>query len=395
MQFILKIILMGINKVAQRSKVGFFVSKYFSQRDFAPNYFSGTNSGSSMSNIRVIGELAGYDKSIQDTDVGLLGGISTAVGSLTISGQGNLAFTIGTNGSISFDNYVVTNIVFDNLTHTIAASTTPTTDNGAGVIVLSGSGGTADTVTTAGGQGGTSIFLSGVGGAANTGTGAGGNGGDVSINAANGGPGTATGIAGIGGNVFVFAGNAGTNNGAGGNIGGSVYIDTGVGTGVGGSGNIFIGNAVASAMTIGNGNIGVAANGIWIFNNVIQGTIVDAQNTVSANVYTCPSGAAINQLVYINGADSVDLADNTSAGSAFPAIGFIAAKPTSTTCIVTWVGELGGFTGLVPGTVYFLGNSGAYTTAGSLPSPAVNQRVGVARNTTTMYLGFSHDYDIV
>lgn len=384
---------MGINKVAQRSKVGFFVSKYFSQRDFAPKYFSGTNSGSSMSNIRVIGELAGYDKSIQDTDVGLLGGISTATGSLTIAGQGNLAFTINANGTISFDSKVVTNIVFDDLTHTIAPSTTPATDNGAGVIMLSGSGGTANTVSTAGGQGGTTIVLSGVGGAANTGTGAAGPGGDVSINAANGGPGTATGLGGVGGNLFMFAGNAGTNNGAGGAGGGAVYIDAGVGTGIGGNGTVFIGNAVASSITIGSGNITVEANGIWVFNNVLQGIITDAQNTVSTNVYTCPSGTAINQLVYISAADTVALADNTSPGSAFPAIGFVAAKPTTTTCIVTWVGELGGFGGLVPGSVYFLGNAGGITTTPS--SPACNQRVGIARNATTMYLGFSHDYDIV
>jgi hypothetical protein len=349
-----------------------------------------------MSNIRVIGELAGYDKSIQDTDVGLLGGISTATGTLTIAGQGNLAFTIGTDGSISFDNSVITNIVFDNLTHTIAASTTSTTDNGAGVIVLSGSGGTADTVTTAGGQGGTSIFLSGVGGAANTGTGAAGKGGDVSINAANGGPGTATGLGGIGGNIFVFAGNGGTTNGAGGNSGGNVYIDAGVSTGAGNNGNIFIGNAIASAITIGSGDISVVANGIWVFNNVIQGTITDSENTVSTNVYTCPSGTNVNQLVYISAADTVALADYTSSGSAFPAIGFVSALVTATTCEVTWVGELGGFTGLVPGTVYFLATSGSYVAAGSLPGSGVaQQRVGVARNATTMYLGFSHDYDIV
>lgn len=341
-----------------------------------------------MANIRVIGTQTGNDVAVHDTDVGLLGGISTATGSLTIAGAGNLAFTINSLGEISFDNLVITNIVFDNVAHSISPSTTATTTNGVGLVLLGGEGGAASG-STAGGIGGTMLVQSGLGGGA-SGSGAGGNGGDVNITAAGGGVGTVTGAAGGGGNVNIYGGNAGTNNDGGGASGGNVTIDTGIST-TGPNGTILIGTIVTSSITISTGSIPVSANGIWTFAQNALGTIASSQKTTSTLVYTCPSDVAVNQLVYMTTtADTVALA-SSAAASTSPAIGYIISKPTTTTCYITWVGELGGFSGLSIGVQYYLGTAGGITVTAPTTSGTVVQRVGIARNTTTMWIGLSPD----
>jgi hypothetical protein len=337
-----------------------------------------------MANIRTTGNVSGKATQIKDTDIGLLGGIDTASGNLTIKGGGNLAFTItGTNGNISFNNIVITNIAFDNLTHTISASTQTATNAGPGLIILSGSGGVASGAT-AGGIGGTTLVLSGTGGNAAAGAGAGGAGGDVDVTAANGGTGTATGVGGDGGNVSIFAGNAGTNNGAGGGNGGDLTGDAGVATGAGTNGIINIGTAIASAMTIANGSIPVTANGIWTFTNAIIGTISNSNTVQSTSTFTCPSGVAVRDTVYLTGSLAVDQAD-ASVIATVPVIGFVKTKPTATTCTLQYYGELSGFTGLTPAAKYYLSlTAGGITTTAPSASGEIVQQVGIAISSTIL-----------
>ena len=69
-------------------------------------------------------------------------------------------------------------------------------------------------------------------------------------------------------------------------------------------------------------------------------------------IYTCPMGAAVRDLVYQSASGAVDLAD-ASDPLKMPAIGFIASKPSSTSCVIQDEDELGGFSGLTPDVPYY------------------------------------------
>lgn len=101
--------------------------------------------------------------------------------------------------------------------------------------------------------------------------------------------------------------------------------------------------------------------------------------------YACPSGASVRDAVYISGSDAVDLAD-ASDPAKMPAIGFIATKPTATTCTIQDEDELGGFTvPLTPGARYYISQTtpgGITTTVPS--SPGVEQQAGWAKDATTL-----------
>jgi len=120
----------------------------------------------------------------------------------------------------------------------------------------------------------------------------------------------------------------------------------------------------------------------------IDTTSSSTDGTTSADgEYSVPSGSAVGDLMYANGALSADVADNGSEAT-IPAIGMIIAKPTSTTATVKYVGKVGGFTGLTTGSDYFLGTSGGIILAASLPTAAgsVIQNIGVAVSTTEILL---------
>ncbi len=111
-----------------------------------------------------------------------------------------------------------------------------------------------------------------------------------------------------------------------------------------------------------------------------------ALQIISQTVFTVPSAVAVGDLVYITGAATADRADNT-AQSTTPARGVVFLKPTPTTARLLYSGEQGGFSGLTPGALQFLG-----TTGGLIEQAGVNglvagnviQRVGEAINATTL-----------
>ena len=118
--------------------------------------------------------------------------------------------------------------------------------------------------------------------------------------------------------------------------------------------------------------------------NATGGTVANASSIVSATVYTCPSGAVIGDAMFASGTDATVLANATSESTA-PTFGFVASKPSPTTCTITYAGELGGFTGLTPGAIYFLADTnGAISTTAPNNSGNVIQPVGTARNRTTL-----------
>ena len=82
--------------------------------------------------------------------------------------------------------------------------------------------------------------------------------------------------------------------------------------------------------------------------------------------------------------NTVVLAD--ASNKALPALGVCKQKLTGTTCDVQRIGELGVFSGLTPGSVYYLDRL-----AGKMTLPPIDlslsgliQRVGVAKNNTTL-----------
>jgi hypothetical protein len=125
-------------------------------------------------------------------------------------------------------------------------------------------------------------------------------------------------------------------------------------------------------------------------------------DVISSGLYNCPMDVLINQLVYVYADDAVKQA-NASAAAGGPgtptpnaAIGFVRSKPSTTTCIVQYYGELGGFVGLVAGATYWLNivDGGITTTPPSVP-PQTVQRVGVARNATTMVVMCDREYEVL
>lgn len=107
---------------------------------------------------------------------------------------------------------------------------------------------------------------------------------------------------------------------------------------------------------------------------------------ITPQVYSCPAGIQVSQGVYISGSLAVDLCD-PSDSTKMPAVGFVVSKPTTTTCLVQKNNELGGFSGLVPGTRYWFDA----TTPGGITRvtpthPNIEQQAGIAISNTALII---------
>jgi hypothetical protein len=111
----------------------------------------------------------------------------------------------------------------------------------------------------------------------------------------------------------------------------------------------------------------------------------------SQDVWNCAASVQVNDVVHVSGsgADTVNQAlDSGDASSQMPAIGFVTSKPTPTTCVVQYSGKLPNtFSGLVPGTLYYVSGTqaGKIVPSGTImPVGSLVQQVGVARSTTEL-----------
>jgi hypothetical protein len=92
----------------------------------------------------------------------------------------------------------------------------------------------------------------------------------------------------------------------------------------------------------------------------------------------------VNDIVYISAADTVDKAD-ASAAATSPAVGFVIQLLGGGQCVVITGGEVAGFLGLVAGSTYFLATSvGAISTSAPTGANQIFQKIGVAKNATTL-----------
>lgn len=102
--------------------------------------------------------------------------------------------------------------------------------------------------------------------------------------------------------------------------------------------------------------------------------------------WNCTASENVRDIVFADVAGDT-LKQASAAGAAtMPVVGFISSKPTATTCTLQTGGEISGFTGLVPGDIYY-----ADTTLGQITNtaPTIKQIVGVARSATTLAIAIS------
>lgn len=144
----------------------------------------------------------------------------------------------------------------------------------------------------------------------------------------------------------------------------------------------------------GNGEVWAktgAADTDWLELN-LAGAGEQATQIEGDGVYACPSGVAVRDVVYLTGPDAVDLADADDPLKQ-PVIGLVRAKPTTTTAEVLYYGDLGGFTGLSPGSTYFLSTTPGQVALAPPEDPgSISQKIGFARDATTLVVFVDRDF---
>jgi hypothetical protein len=115
-----------------------------------------------------------------------------------------------------------------------------------------------------------------------------------------------------------------------------------------------------------------------------------ASSLISATPFNCPAAAVIGDFIYLEGADTVGLACSNSAAT-MPCIGVIRGKTSATVCTVQFLGEFAGLADLLPDTTYYIspnapGKIPAFPPTAAPGGTAVLQRIGSARNATTLIL---------
>jgi hypothetical protein len=111
--------------------------------------------------------------------------------------------------------------------------------------------------------------------------------------------------------------------------------------------------------------------------------------------YVCPVGVAVGEAVFLDSADAVDQAASTVVSDR-PCIGIVRSKPTPTSCVVQYSGELSVFGGLTPAATYYLSSTaGTITATPPSASGEIVQEVGWARNATTLVIGITRDFTLL
>lgn len=108
--------------------------------------------------------------------------------------------------------------------------------------------------------------------------------------------------------------------------------------------------------------------------------------------FTCDSSLNVGDAVRLSGADTIAPAQ-ADVVTDRPTIGFVLLKPTLTSAFVLNSGELAGFTGLVPGSSYYLSETpGQITDVSPTVQGSIVQEVGWARNSTTLVICIERDF---
>jgi len=116
----------------------------------------------------------------------------------------------------------------------------------------------------------------------------------------------------------------------------------------------------------------------------------------SQGSYDCPNTVAVLDAMYLSGAGTADRADADDPVKQ-PLIGFVKSKPTDTTAVIVYGGELGGFQNLVPKDTYYLGlQPGTITNdVSGYPQGSVVQKVGFAKSSAVLVVMVDRDFTIL
>lgn len=116
---------------------------------------------------------------------------------------------------------------------------------------------------------------------------------------------------------------------------------------------------------------------------LILARIETAAAALPSGAYTCLSGDAVGDWMYISASNTAAKADADDTAKQ-PVIGVIVSKPTTTSCLVQGSIEIAGLSGLTAGTKYYLSATAGGLTSSAPASHAVP--LGVAKNTTTLVI---------
>jgi hypothetical protein len=106
---------------------------------------------------------------------------------------------------------------------------------------------------------------------------------------------------------------------------------------------------------------------------------------VLENLWTCASVVVVRNVVYQSGSGACTQA-RADAVATMPAIGLCISKPTATTCIIARSGEVDGFAGLTPDSLYYVSDTLAGGITATAPSGSGNvvQKVGYAKSSSIL-----------
>lgn len=116
----------------------------------------------------------------------------------------------------------------------------------------------------------------------------------------------------------------------------------------------------------------------------------------NTGVYGTDSFTLVNHAVFLSAPDSALRADADDATKQ-PLIGFVQSKPSPTQAVVQYSGELSGFSGLTPNATYFLSTTPGQITdnVSGYPIGAIVQKVGFAKDSTTLVIMVDRDYVVL
>jgi len=126
-------------------------------------------------------------------------------------------------------------------------------------------------------------------------------------------------------------------------------------------------------------------NSLRWWDGTVEHIIGTSSGSDTVGLWNCDAGVQIRDVVFCDGADHVNRANATTLAGRGIA-GICVSKPTGTTAMIRYSGEISGYGGLVSGSAYFVSTSSGLMTdsPGSLGVGNTLVQVGIAKNTTTL-----------
>jgi len=105
----------------------------------------------------------------------------------------------------------------------------------------------------------------------------------------------------------------------------------------------------------------------------------------SEDVHDCDGTVTVNDIVYLDSDSILKQASNDDSNK-LPIFGIVNAKVTSNTCTVQVYGERTGFSGLTPGSTYYLSTDGGITNTPPTTSGTTVVPIGFSKNSSTLVI---------